>query len=75
MEIKKKELNKKRSNTTTTTAGTELHQDHQEEQEEGLAGGETSCEISMQYRMPTPNVWASPGGIAPIEFNNGHITT
>jgi hypothetical protein len=36
-EIVKKELNKKRSNTTitTTTAGTELHQDHQEEQVEG----------------------------------------
>jgi hypothetical protein len=60
---------------STTTSEAELHQDPQEEQDGGLAGGEISCDISMQDRMPTSNVWASSGGITPLELNNGHILT
>ena len=39
--------------------------DPEDHQQKGLEGEEISCEISMNERMPTPKVWASPGGTSP----------
>ena len=45
------------------------HQEHQ--QDEPVPGEEpVSCEISMQERLPTPKVWASPGGSCPRTPSN-----
>jgi hypothetical protein len=49
--------------------------DHGLQQQQGLEGEEISCEISRNERMPSLEVWASPGGITPMELRVGQIIT
>ena len=63
----------------------QLHQQHHhqaegpddlalaEEPKEQPEGAGVSCATSMNDRMPNPIVWASPGGIAPLEPINSPI--
>ena len=49
--------------------------DHGLQQQQGLEGEEICCEISRNERMPSLEVWASPGGITPMELRVAQIIT
>jgi hypothetical protein len=55
--------------------GPGVEPDHGLQQQQGLEGEEISCEISRNEMMPTPEVWASPGWITPMELRVGQIVT